>query len=71
MLRNDSFLSRPVSDDAGVFVAEYVYKKLFKSGSDVINLDTIPYALDDAAQLLRKSDDYNAYEWATLVHMGA
>ena len=41
-------------------------KKLFKSGNDVINLDTIPYALDDAAQLLRKSGDYNAYEWATL-----
>jgi hypothetical protein len=56
-----------MDDIDGPFIAERVYRRAFKDGS--LDLDSIPYALDDAVQELRKSG-VPASRWATYVHFG-
>jgi hypothetical protein len=57
-----------MKDSDGPVIAKHFYEKLFEN--EVIDADSIPYALDDAVTALRKS---NApwERWATFVHIGA
>jgi hypothetical protein len=56
-------------DDAdGPAVAKKVYEILLNK--DTIDLDDIPYALDEAVEMLRQQGVPPA-RWATFVHMGA
>jgi hypothetical protein len=57
-----------MSDSDGPSVATMVYKTLF--ANEVIDADTIPYALDTAVQDLRKRG-VAPERWATFIHMGA
>jgi hypothetical protein len=49
-------------------VASSVYGTLFKE--ETFDLNDVPYALDDAVQLLRE-ENVEAQRWAVFVHMGA
>jgi hypothetical protein len=55
-------------DHDGPRVAQCFYEALFKK--EVIELDDIPYALDEAIQKLRE-DGASPMRWATFMHMGA
>jgi hypothetical protein len=55
-------------DEDGPFVAKIFYEKLFES--ETIDLDSIPYALDDAVTALRMKG-VPPERWATFIHMGA
>jgi hypothetical protein len=57
-----------MNDIDGPRVAERVYRKLLEK--ETIELDDIPYALDDAVQELRKGGARPA-QWATFIHTGA
>jgi hypothetical protein len=57
-----------MNDADGPLIAKRFYEKLF--AEDVITLDTVPYALDEAAAELRKSGA-PPERWATFIHMGA
>jgi hypothetical protein len=54
-------------DEDGPKVAQSMYDTLFQS--DHLDLDDIPYALDDAAQALRRSG-VPAARWTLFMHMG-
>jgi hypothetical protein len=54
-------------DEDGPKVAQHVYKWLFEQ--EQLKLDDIPYALDDAVQMLRNSG-VQASRWALFIHMG-
>jgi hypothetical protein len=58
---------RAMNDIDGPFMAERIYKRLFQNGR--LDLDIIPYALDDAARELRELG-VPASRWATYVHFG-
>jgi hypothetical protein len=60
--------SRAMHDPDGPQVAKLFYERLF--AKDMITLDAIPYALDDAVAELRKSG-VPPERWATFIHMGA
>jgi hypothetical protein len=56
-------------DDDGPKVAEVFYDQLFKN--ERLDLDDIPYALDEAIRPLRGDDSPSPAEgWAAFVHMG-
>jgi hypothetical protein len=55
-----------MSDADGPEIARAVYKRLFEK--DVIDLDDIAYALDEAVAELRGNAP--ATRWASLVHVG-
>ncbi|TCD68794.1 hypothetical protein EIP91_009808 [Steccherinum ochraceum] len=57
----------PMNDLDGPFVAEAVYRELFEG--DEVNYGIVPYALDRAAQALRKKG-FPASRWATFMHVG-
>jgi hypothetical protein len=57
-----------MSDSDGPFVAEWVYRALLEK--EKLELEDIPYALDDAVQKLR-SRGVPTHRWATFMHMGA
>jgi hypothetical protein len=57
-----------MSDADGPFVAAMFYKKLFEGAT--MDVDAVPYALDDAVAALRKRGAAPA-QWATFIHMGA
>jgi hypothetical protein len=57
-----------MSDEDGPYVARQFYNKLFEGG--VINIDSVPYALDHAVAALRKRG-VPVERWATFIHMGA
>jgi hypothetical protein len=57
-----------MGDADGPFIARRFYKKLFER--DVIDIDQVPYALDDAICALRESGA-PPERWATFIHMGA
>jgi hypothetical protein len=59
---------RAMSDADGPYVAKRFYSKLFEG--EVIDVDSIPYALDEAVTALRMSGA-PPERWATFVHMGA
>lgn len=58
---------RAMNDIDGPFMAERVYKRLFRSGR--LDLSVLPYALDDAARELRELGAPPS-RWATYVHFG-
>jgi hypothetical protein len=55
-------------DEDGPFIAKHFYGRLFAGGS--IDLNTVPYALDEAVSALRVSGAAPE-RWATFVHVGA
>ncbi|EIN09486.1 hypothetical protein PUNSTDRAFT_133278 [Punctularia strigosozonata HHB-11173 SS5] len=57
-----------MNDADGPLVARHVYSALF-NGSDALQPDVIPYALDAASQELRESGARPS-RWATYIHMG-
>jgi hypothetical protein len=55
-------------DDAdGPPLARRVYERLF--ATEQLDLDNVPYALDDAVSMLRDSG-VKASRWASFIHMG-
>jgi hypothetical protein len=59
---------RAMHDVDGPLVAKFFYEALF--AEQVITVDAIPYALDEAIGKLRVSG-VSAERWATFVHLGA
>jgi hypothetical protein len=57
-----------MGDDDGPLVAQRIYEALLQE--EIIDLGSIPYALDAAVTELRKSG-VPASRWATFVHIGA
>jgi hypothetical protein len=57
-----------MNDLDGPFIAERVYKQIFKDG--VLDLERVPYALDSAVRELRETGAHPS-RWATYVHIGA
>jgi hypothetical protein len=55
-------------DDDGPRVTRWVYEGLLEKES--LELDDIPYVLDDAVRKLRK-EGATPNRWATFMHMGA
>jgi hypothetical protein len=58
---------RLMNDADGPKVAKGFYERLLKE--DQLDLDDIPYALDDAVRALRE-EGVPAKRWALYVHMG-
>lgn len=54
-------------DVDGPLITEWFYKALLER--DVITLDDIPYALDEAVTRLRESN-VSVARWATFMHIG-
>jgi hypothetical protein len=59
---------RSMNDLDGPFIAERVYRSIFREGK--LDLDAVPYALDAAVRELRESGVHPS-RWATYVHIGA
>jgi hypothetical protein len=59
---------RAMGDEDGPYVAKRFYEKLFESES--IDVDAVPYALDNAVTALRMNGA-PPERWATFIHMGA
>jgi hypothetical protein len=61
-----------MGDIDGPVVAETVYGQLFRDEQDheMLDLDLVPYALDDAVRKLREAG-LPPSRWATYVHLGA
>jgi hypothetical protein len=57
-----------MNDLDGPFVAERVYKRVFRDGR--LDLGAVPYALDAAVRELRETGVHPS-RWATYVHIGA
>lgn len=53
----------------GPAVAAKVYGDLFAVGSDVLEPDAVPYALDAAVQELR-AQAVHPSRWGTYIHIG-
>lgn len=60
---------RTMHDADGPHVAETVYRSLFKERRLNMDVDAIPYALDQAVQELRDKG-FSPGRWATYMHMG-
>ena len=58
-----------MDDLDGPVVAKTVYEELFRGGPEVLDLDSIPYALDLAVRKLR-AKGLAASRWAPYVHFG-
>jgi hypothetical protein len=58
---------RLMTDEDGPKVARDMYERLLEK--DQLDLDDIPYALDDAVRMLRDSG-VSAKRWALYMHMG-
>jgi hypothetical protein len=56
-----------MDDLDGPFMAKLIYSRIFTNGQ--LDLDAVPYAVDDAVRLLRESG-VPASRWATYVHFG-
>jgi CHAT domain-containing protein len=63
-----NFAIRSMNDVDGPFVAERVYRQIFRDGK--LDLNAVPYALDGAVRALRESGAHPS-RWATYVHIGA
>jgi hypothetical protein len=61
-------LYRSMIDHDGPFIAERVYRRVFRNGK--IDRAAIPWALDEAVRELRATG-VPAIRWATYIHMGA
>ena len=58
-----------MEDEDGPGLAQAVYEALFRAGEEYLDPDSIPYALDDFAQSLRRCR-MPPSRWATFVHIG-
>ena len=58
-----------MNDIDGSLVARTVYQRLFEGNSDLLDPEIIPYALDEAVQLLREQN-ISPGRWATYIHFG-
>jgi hypothetical protein len=60
-----------MGDLDGPVIAGNIYSALFQkdSGSEFLDPDAVPYALDEAVQTLRKSRIDPSF-WATYIHIG-
>jgi hypothetical protein len=56
-----------MDDLDGPFMARHIYSRVFQNGH--LDLDAVPYAVDDAVRRLRESG-VPASRWATYVHFG-
>jgi hypothetical protein len=56
-----------MDDDDGPFIAQRVYRSIYKSGK--LDIEAVPWGLDDAVRELRESG-VPASRWATYVHIG-
>jgi CHAT domain-containing protein len=63
----DHFL-RSISDEDGPAVAGAFYEALL--AEEVIDADTVAYALDEAVSKLR-GEDVSPLRWASFIHVGA
>jgi hypothetical protein len=61
-------MNRTMNDADGPAVSKKVYERLLSK--DTLDLDDIPYTLDEAVRMLRQQGVPPA-RWATFVHMGA
>jgi hypothetical protein len=59
---------RSMNDLDGPFIAERVYKYIFRDGQ--LDIDVVPFALDEAVRELRDKGVHPS-RWATYVHIGA
>jgi hypothetical protein len=59
-----------MGDIDGPLVANHVYRELFNGEGDLLDPETIPYALDAAVAALRASG-LSPARWACYVHIGA
>lgn len=58
-----------MDDIDGPTVAQAVYEELYRTGAEVLDPDTIPYALDLAVRKLQ-AKGLSASRWASYVHIG-
>jgi hypothetical protein len=56
-----------MNDEDGPDLARRVYQRFFEK--ETLDLDDVPYALDDAVRMLRHAG-VPASRWALFVHMG-
>jgi CHAT domain-containing protein len=63
-----SFIIRSMDDVDGPFIAERVYRAIYRDGK--LDLNVVPYALDAAVRQLRETGAHPS-RWATYVHIGA
>jgi CHAT domain-containing protein len=63
-----NFAIRSMDDVDGPFIAERVYRAIFRDGK--LDLNAVPHALDGAVKELRESGAHPS-RWATYVHIGA
>lgn len=61
---------RAMGDVDGPIVATKVYEELFRGNAEILDTDTIPYALDDAMHNLRERQGVHVVRWATYAHLG-
>jgi hypothetical protein len=61
-------VSKAMRDEDGPYIANKFYTNLFEQ--ETIDVDSIPYALDDAVTALRMHGA-TPERWATFVHIGA
>lgn len=61
--------TRSMDDVDGPAVAKRVYYELFREGSEFIEPDSIPYALDAAVGELRARKVHPS-RWAPYIHLG-
>jgi len=60
---------RSMGDLDGPIMAKTIYEELSHSGAEMLDLETIPYALDSAVRNLR-AKGLAASRWAPYVHLG-
>ena len=60
---------RTMGDVDGPTVAKRVYEELFRGNAELLDPDTIPYALDEAMHNLRRQG-FHVSRWAPYVHLG-
>ena len=58
-----------MGDVDGPLVAQTVYTQLFQDVSDYLDPDIVPYALDEATQMLR-ARGLHPSRWAPYIHLG-
>ena len=62
-------VARSIEDADGPVIARTGYEALFSGGSEHLDPDDVPYALDDAVQQLRKMHP-DPSRWAPYIHIG-
>lgn len=59
-----------MDDRDGPVVAKAVYAGLFNGASDILKIDSVPYALDAVVTSLREQGLHPS-RWAPYIHIGA